>query len=219
MPLLFDVQLDAVTTVLEHESFLFTDSEKLYLQALDSMSRTCIQLRVFSVSHTHTVHALYLLIRLSLRKPGWLRLSDFDRYRGAFDEEQKLDEAYDALCPPKGKYRDVPIELPKGSSRNVPIDLTLESEDDEPQVSAEEPVEDQQEDQASVLVDNSSTLLHASSHDDAELSELLELLLKDELVRLAKSFKLNIQGQKVMSQLCDSIHSDSRSEEIWSSHF
>lgn len=172
---------DAMTTVLEHESFLFSESEKIYLRELESLP----------------LNALYLLIRLSLRKPGWFRLSDFASYREAFDDARQLDMAYEILCRRADTNETEEPPIKKWISRDTPIDLTLDSDDeDEPQAAEEKPNEGQKNDPRSDTTDDSLFTFHASCHEFADLSELLQLLLKDELDKLAKSFKLKIQGQK-----------------------
>ncbi|CAG7851982.1 Fanconi-associated nuclease 1 homolog {ECO:0000305} {ECO:0000250/UniProtKB:Q9Y2M0} [Serendipita indica DSM 11827] len=137
---------DAMTTVLEHESFLFSESEKIYLRELESLPR-----------------------------------------------------------PP----------IKKWISRDTPIDLTLDSDDeDEPQAAEEKPNEGQKNDPRSDTTDDSLFTFHASCHEFADLSELLQLLLKDELDKLAKSFKLKIQGQKKRGDLVAALLKQTSSQGI-----
>ncbi|KAG8833377.1 hypothetical protein FRC17_010773 [Serendipita sp. 399] len=197
LPHVSEPGIDAISSITEYESFLLTHAEIIYLQGLDALP----------------VHALYLLVRLSLRSRRWYRREDFARYADDFDDPNKLEDATRWLCTStETKQRELKEDaslLQEGSSVHTPIDLTSDSDDVEEWAAASKPGADPKAlmgsldptclihnstDHADVDVANFS--FHASSEDDAALSDLLGMLSKEELAALSRKIKLSKSGTK-----------------------
>ncbi|PVG01134.1 hypothetical protein CPB86DRAFT_782042 [Serendipita vermifera] len=170
---------DAISTILAHESFLLCDNEIKYLRSLDEMD----------------VNALYLLIRLSLRKPGWHRQKSYYRYEHLM-EKGKLEEACKTLCnrsltePTERRAPELNRVKSDSSSgsRDAPIDLTSDDSDEDVGVngtdhpSSDEPTFD--------------LSYHALSQDNAELCDLLGTLSGEELKALAQQNRIATGSKK-----------------------
>lgn len=143
-----------------------------------------------------TVEALYILIRLVLRKDAWHRKSDYGRYAAEMDHEHKLDQAVQTLC--SSQLTDIAQESREdaGGNRNAPIDLTCDDDTDTeedllpakvaaPEIEREPTQED---------LDLS---YHALSHDQATSQELLDMLTMDELNKIARDYNVKTTSKKV----------------------
>ncbi|KAG8869013.1 hypothetical protein FRC20_002322 [Serendipita sp. 405] len=178
----------AISTILEYEAFLLSDAEIKYIETLDVMP----------------VHALYLLVRLSLRSHRWHRHSDFARYADDFDDASKLGDAYQILCNRRSPtvlkqqiLKPEHNETQEGGSLNTAIDLTLDS--DEEDLLTTKSISTHSSPGDYCLESSTSTLdltFHATSEEHAELADLLGMLSKEELEDLARKIKLPGHGKK-----------------------
>ncbi|KIM22252.1 hypothetical protein M408DRAFT_28886 [Serendipita vermifera MAFF 305830] len=181
---------DAVKTVLEHERFLFSDSEITYLNWL----------------HSLPVEALYILIRLSLRKDRWYRKLDYEHYANAMEDNSLLDSAITALLarqdtPPSPKRTEA-----IGSDRDAPIDLTSDSDEEE--------IVDEVLGVPTPNID-ADLAYHASSHEEATLNDLLDMLTLDELTKLGKSYNVKTSGKK-RKELAEAVLKSANSQQTLS---
>lgn len=144
--------------------------------------------------------ALYLLIRLSLRKHGWHRQSDYRRYADQLGGDvERVEAARRILCNYSGNgapaTRQSTVRAPHSKtsegSRDVPIDLTGDSDDEcsvPPRSTLSEPPAGTPKQDLSY---------HALTSHDAQLSDLLDMLSSKELEDLARQVKLPSTRKKV----------------------
>jgi hypothetical protein len=172
-----------------------------------------------------TDDALYILVRLSLRKLKWHRQADLEsHYLSELVSKERIRSACDLLSAKTGQISSLVTKLSTSKSSKRPvttknmysanqvdiIDLTLDDDDDDDENAQEKrgshttstpetKAEPNEEPQLSAGggVQRLSLVYHANNHTCANLGELLETLSAKEREELAREVKVYKPGMKV----------------------
>lgn len=189
------VFLEMLKTVIQHEYFLFDDSEIKLFDAYDKLSGKHSRLSLVASGLTFGEDgAKYLLVRLCLRKHDqWIRKSDLKYHRELGD---KISDAMRELCSAAQCRPTVHDPAVKIEDPDI-IDLTF---DDEEPLGASSKIKFEETSATSPisqpLVEPDYTAF-ADDDSKADLRQLLSCLKREELHGLAKERKIKSTGLAV----------------------
>ncbi|KAI0062194.1 hypothetical protein BV25DRAFT_1916125 [Artomyces pyxidatus] len=175
---------DMVVAIFHHEAHLFHLKETEFVSKLNDLDYS----------------AKYLLIRLCLRKHGWLRQSSL-KYQSELGSG--ISDALKVLCGDQPAVEEVAI---KEEELEV-IDLTFDEVEEDARAQNKTPTSTpvqpeagpssiKMEEQAAAVEACGDLSFFAEDHTHASLSELLECLTVEELKKLAKQMKVRATGSR-----------------------